>query len=181
MKQFTTVRKTVTTAVCMALCVILPLAVHAIPNSGKLLSPMHLPVLLCGLVCGWQYGLLCGLAGPVLACMISGMPAAGSHLYGMLFELPVYGMVSGLLMRLIRTGRLLPDLYISLLTAMLAGRITGGIAKALFFSSGAYTLRIWVSAHFVSAFPGILLQLLLLPTLYLALLRAGLLPDKYHP
>lgn len=179
MESYTTLRKLAVTAVCMALCVVLPLTVHAIPNSGVLLSPMHLPVLLCGLVCGWQYGFLCGLAGPLLSCMITGMPPTGPILYGMLVELPVYGFVSGILMQLIRTGKLLPDLYLSLISAMLAGRIAGGIAKALFFSSGSYTLRLWASAYFLSGLPGILLQLLLLPALYLALRKARLLPEKY--
>lgn len=57
--------KCAVTAVCMALCVVLPIALHAIPNAGTLISPMHLPVLLCGMICGWHYGLACGLMGPL--------------------------------------------------------------------------------------------------------------------
>lgn len=179
MEKMSSAKKIVTCAVCMALCVVLPIAVHAIPNSGVMLSPMHIPVLLCGLVCGWQYGFVCGLLGPVLSCMITGMPPAGPVLYGMLIELSVYGIVSGLLLRLVKTGKTLADLYISLIGAMLAGRIIGGIAKALFFSSGAYTLKMWATAYFVSSLPGILLHLILLPVLYLALQRAHLIPARY--
>lgn len=178
MEKMSSAKKIVTCAVCMALCVVLPIAVHAIPNSGVMLSPMHIPVLLCGLVCGWQYGFACGLLGPVLSCMITGMPPAGPVLYGMLIELSVYGIVSGLL-GLVKTGKTLADLYISLIGAMLAGRIIGGIAKALFFSSGAYTLKMWATAYFVSSLPGILLHLILLPVLYLALQRAHLIPARY--
>lgn len=97
MIKLSPVTKCVTAAVCMALCVILPLAVHGIPNAGTLLSPMHLPVLLCGLICGWPYGLICGLIGPLLSSMISSMPPAGPILYGMLVELAFYGLISGLL------------------------------------------------------------------------------------
>lgn len=179
MNKMSPVTKCVTTAVCMALCTVLPLAVHGIPNAGTLLSPMHLPVLLCGLICGWPYGLLCGLLGPLLSSLITGMPPMGSILYGMLVELAVYGLMAGLLMQLIHTGKTVADLYISLVAAMLAGRIAGGLAKAFFFSAGTYSFRIWATAYFVSTLPGILLQLLLLPALYLALRRAHLLPLRY--
>ena len=52
MKKLTVLNKSIITALCVALCVVLPMALHAIPKGGVLFSPMHLPVLLCGLVCG---------------------------------------------------------------------------------------------------------------------------------
>ena len=177
--KMTSVTKCVTTAVLMALCVILPMALHFIPNAGVLLSPMHLPVLLCGLICGWPYGLVCGLIGPLLSSLITGMPPMGPVLYGMMIELAVYGLVTGLLMKLIHTGKLMADFYISLVAAMLAGRIVGGLAKALIFSAGSYSLKAWATAYFVSSLPGIVLQLLLLPVLYLALQKAHLIPARY--
>lgn len=179
MKKMTPVTKCVTTAVCMALCVVLPMALHAIPNGGTLLSPMHLPVLLCGLVCGWQYGLLCGLVGPLISSLISGMPPAGPVLYGMMIELAVYGLVTGLLMKLVHTGKLMADFYISLAAAMMAGRIVGGLAKAFIFSAGSYSMKAWATAYFVSSLPGIIVQLILLPILYLALQRAHLIPPRH--
>lgn len=178
MNKTTTIKKCVTTAACMALCVVLPMALHGIPNAGVLLSPMHLPVLLCGLICGWPYGLACGLLGPFLSSLISGMPPVGPVLYGMLIELAVYGLVTGVLMRLIHTGKLIADLYISLLAAMLLGRLAGGLAKALVFSAGSYTFKAWATSYFVSSLPGIVIQLILLPILYLALLRARLVPAR---
>ena len=179
MNKMTPVTKCATTAVCMALCVVLPMAVHSVPNGGTLLSPMHLPVLLCGLICGWPYGLACGLIGPLLSSMVSGMPPMGPILYGMVIELAVYGLITGLLMQLVHTGKVIADLYISLIAAMLAGRIAGGLAKALVFSAGSYTLKAWATAYFVSSLPGILIQLLLLPVLYMALQRARLIPARY--
>ena len=178
--KMTSVTKCVTTAVLMALCVVLPMALHAIPNAGTLLSPMHLPVLLCGLICGWPYGLLCGLIGPLLSSLITGMPPMGPILYGMIIELGVYGLVTGILMKSVRTGKPAADLYISLVTAMLSGRIVGGLAKALIFSAGSYSFKAWATAYFVSSLPGIILQLLLLPALYLALQKAHLVPDRYE-
>jgi len=178
MNKLTNLTKCLFTAACMALCVVLPMALHGIPNAGTLLSPMHIPVLLCGLVCGWPFGLLCGLAGPALSSLLTGMPAFG-YLPTMMVELALYGLISGLLMRFIRTGRLIADLYISLVSAMLAGRILTGIARALIFAAGTYSWKAWATGYFVSSFPGIILQLLLLPPLYLALQRARLIPARY--
>lgn len=175
--KMTNLTKYVTTAVCIALCVVLPMALHAIPNAGTLLSPMHLPVLLCGLVCGWPMGLLCGLAGPLLSCLITSMPSP-AYLPTMMLELAIYGLVTGLMMRVIHTGKLMADLYISLLTAMLAGRVITGVARALIFAAGTYSWKAWATGYFVSSFPGIILQLLLIPTLYLALRKAHLAPER---
>lgn len=169
--------KCASTAVCMALCVVLPMALHAIPDAGTLLSPMHIPVLLCGLVCGWPYGLLCGLAGPALSSFLTGMPGMG-YLPSMMVELALYGLISGLLMRFVHTGKVLADLYISLGTAMLAGRILAGAARALLFAPGAYSWKAWAAGYFVSSFPGIVLQLILIPVLYMALRRAHLIPAR---
>lgn len=169
--------KCVSTAICIALCVVLPMALHAIPDAGTLLSPMHIPVLLCGLVCGWPFGLLCGLAGPALSCFITGMPGMG-YLPTMTVELALYGLISGLLMRFVRTGKLMADLYISLAAAMLAGRILTGAARALIFAAGTYSWKAWAAGYFVSSFPGIVLQLILIPALYMALQRAHLIPAR---
>lgn len=171
MKKMTTLNKIVITAVCMALCVILPFALHYIPNAGVLLSPMHIPVLLCGLICGWPFGLACGLIGPVLSSLLTGMPGA-PILPSMMIELAVYGLLSGLLIKIVRTGKLLLNVYISLVGAMLAGRVIAGIARALFFAKGTYSMSVWATSYFVSSLPGIILQLLLIPVIYMALKKA---------
>lgn len=170
-------RKMIITAICMALCVVLPLAFHAIPNGGTLLSPMHFPVFLCGLACGWQYGLLCGILGPVLSSFVTGMPGIG-YLPTMMVELALYGFISGLLLKLIHTGRKTKDIYISLLSAMLIGRILTGIIRAFIFAPESLSIQAWVTGYFVSCLPGIIIQLILLPILYHALERASLLPEQ---
>ena len=176
--KMTPLVKCAVTAVCMALCVVLPITLHTIPNAGTLLSPMHLPVLLCGMICGWPYGLACGLIGPMLSCFITSMPGIG-YLPTMMVELAIYGLVTGLMMKLIHTGKLTVDVYISLLTAMLAGRIITGIARALIFSAGSYSWKAWATGYFVSSFPGIILQLILVPVLYMTLQKAHLVPIRY--
>uniref|UniRef100_UPI004056BC9F ECF transporter S component n=1 Tax=Acetatifactor sp. TaxID=1872090 RepID=UPI004056BC9F len=177
MKTMHPLYKTVSTAVCIALCVILPFAFHIIPEGGTLFSPMHLPALLCGIVCGPVYGLLCGLCGPFLSSLLTGMPGMG-YLPTMMVELAIYGLVTGLMMKLIHTGKLLTDLYISLITAMLAGRIITGILRAMIFTPGAYSLQAWATGYFISCFPAIILQLILIPILYVALQKARLAPNR---
>lgn len=179
MQKMSAVKKSIITAVCIALCVVLPQAFHAIPNAGSIYLPMHIPVLLCGLICGWPYGLLCGLAGPALSALITGMPPA-AVLPGMMVECGVYGLAAGLLMQLVRTKRLYADLYISLVAAMLLGRVVSGAAKALIFSAGSYSMASWVAGSFVTALPGIIIQLALLPSIVYALMRARLIPQRYH-
>ena len=178
MQKMSPVKRSIITAVCIALCVVLPQAFHAIPNAGAIYLPMHIPVLLCGLICGWPYGLLCGLAGPALSALITGMPPA-AVLPGMLVECGVYGLAAGLLMQLVRTKHLYADLYISLAAAMLLGRVASGAAKALIFSAGSYSMASWVAGSFVTALPGIIIQLALLPSIVYALMRAMLIPQRY--
>ena len=176
MKKMSILNKSVITAMCIAICVVLPMAVHFIPNAGVLLSPMHLPVLLCGLVCGWPFGLACGIIGPLLSSLITGMPAM-AILPAMMVELAVYGFLSGLLMRLINTEKLLLNIYISLGASMLAGRIVAGLARAFIFAAGSYSFKMWATAYFVSSLPGILLQLILIPIIYMTLKKARLIGE----
>lgn len=178
MKKMSPVKKSIITAVCIALCVVLPQAFHAIPNAGSIYCPMHIPVLLCGLICGWQYGLLCGIAGPLVSALITGMPPA-AVLPGMLVECAAYGALTGLMMQFVHTKKVYPDLYISLLVAMLGGRIISGIAKALIFSAGSYSMTAWVTGSFVTSLPGIIVHLVLIPSIVYALMKAKLIPARY--
>lgn len=178
MKKMSPVKKSIITAVCIALCVVLPQAFHAIPNAGSIYCPMHIPVLLCGLICGWQYGLLCGIAGPLVSALITGMPPA-AVLPGMLVECAAYGALTGLMMQLVHTKKVYPDLYVSLLVAMLGGRIISGIAKALIFSAGSYSMTAWVTGSFVTSLPGIIVHLVLIPSIVYALMKAKLIPARY--
>ncbi len=163
----------VITALCIAIGVVLPVAVHSIPNAGSILLPMHLPVLLCGLLCGPAYGLACGVVTPLLSSLITSMPPA-AMLPSMICELAVYGLIAGLLILLVRTGSQVANVYISLVGAMLLGRVVYGVVNALIFRAGEYTMQIWLTASFVTALPGIIIQLVLLPLIVLALRKANL-------
>ncbi len=178
MAKFSYVKRTSLTAMFIAFCVILPMAFHAV-GLGSTFAPMHIPVLMCGLISGGAYGLICGMIGPVLSSVITGMPGT-AMLPSMVPELMAYGLVAGLLMKHVRTGKLYADLYISLGAAMLIGRVVAGIAKMLLFMGGeGYSLGLWISAHFVTAAPGIICHLVVIPILISTLMRAKLIPKRY--
>ena len=175
--KFSPVKKLVFTAVCSALCLVLPMAFHSIPNAGQVFLPMHIPVLLCGLICGWPYGGVCGLVGPLLSSVITSMPPA-AMLPSMMIECCVYGFASGLLMKYIRTRSAVADLYVSLISAMVLGRIVAGLAKAWILTPGTPPFA-WVTTSLVTGIPGIVIQLLLMPMVVFALTRAKLIPSRY--
>lgn len=179
MKKMSIARCITICAMCIALCYVLPVFFHAIAL-GSILSPMHIPVLLCGIVCGPVYGLVCGIVGPVLSSLLSGMPPA-TGLISMVPELAVYGLVCGLLMKLIRSGNLFGDIYIALIPAMLLGRIVGGVAKALFYlgSGQAYSISAWATGYLVESVPGIIAHLILVPLLAFTLEKARLVSPRY--
>lgn len=174
-----TVKQLCVCGICIALCYVLPVALHAV-GLGSVLSPMHIPVLLCGLICGGSYGMVCGLVGPVLSSILSGMPPVTSLVF-MVPELVVYGLVSGLCMRFVRTGKTVADLYISQVSAMVLGRVVGGVVKALFFlgKGQSFGIAAWASGYFITSAPGIVAHLVLIPPLVLVLMGAGVIPARY--
>ena len=96
-------------------------------------------------------------------------------------ELCAYGLFAGLFLRLIRTGKLYADLYLAMVPAMLLGRVIAGLVRTVVFLSGAqgYSLALWVSSYFVESFPTMVLQLVVLPTLVVVLMKARLIPERY--
>ena len=181
MNKMTSVKKLCICAICIALCCILPTAFHAV-GLGTALSPMHIPALLCGLLLGPIYGAVCGVVGPLLASITSGMPPL-MRLLHMAPELCAYGFAAGLMMRLVHTRKLAADLYISLAVAMVFGRIVGGLAQWLVISimgSGqVFTVAIWVTSYIVGTLPGIVAHLVLLPALVMILEKAKVIPVRY--
>lgn len=172
-------KKAVITALCVSLCAVLPLAFHAL-GLGAAFSPMHIPVLLCGLVCGPVYGAFCGIAGPVISSLTTSMPGAVQLIY-FVPELMAYGLLSGLFYAKLRTGRMLFDIILSLIPAMLLGRVVGGAAQALFclFTVREYSLALWAAGYLVGSAPGIIMHLLLIPVLIITLSKAKLIPGRY--
>lgn len=178
MKKMSNVKKSIITAVCIALCYVIPLMFHGIQNAGNIFCPMHIPVFICGLICGWQYGLLCGIAGPALSSALSSMPPV-AILPSMMVELAVYGTAAGLMMKLVRTKSTYADLYISLIVAIVCGRVLAGLAKALIFARGSYSMSAWIAGSVVTSWPGTVIQLVFIPTIVFALMKSHLIPERY--
>lgn len=170
-------KRLVCSALCLAAAFVLPFLTGQIPEFGRMLLPMHLPVLLCGLLCGWQWGLGVGLLAPLLRSFLLGMPPLYPTAVAMAIELAAYGVTAGLLIRL------LPQkawaVYGALLGAMTVGRLFWGVAMTVLsgFSQTEFSFAAFLAGALLTAWPGILLQILLLPPLTFALRRAGFSPQ----
>lgn len=173
------VKKIVLSGVCLALCMVLPFLTGQIPTIGKALSPMHIPVLLCGFLCGWPYGLVVGFLAPLLRFSLFGMPPLFPTGLGMAFELAAYGAFCGFLYCK------LPDkpqyIYVSLLSAMLAGRVVWGIAQVILLgiAGSPFTFSAFLAGAFINAVPGIICHIVLIPPIVMALKKAGLIPASH--
>ena len=165
----------------MAIGMVLPFLTGQIPQIGNMLLPMHIPVLLCGLICGWQYGAAVGFVLPLLRSAVFGMPVFFPAATAMAFELMTYGLVVGLLYAISR-WQCVVALYRCLILAMIAGRAVWGIVQFIqvgVFGEG-FTLKMFMAGAFLNAIPGIILQLILIPAIMVALDRTGLVHFRKH-
>ena len=162
-------------AMLMAVGFVLPFFTGQIPQIGKMLCPLHLPVLLCGLLCGWKYGLVVGFVLPLLRSATLGMPPMFPAGIAMAFELAAYGFLAGFLYARSR-WQCVVALYRCLILAMIGGRIVWAAAQVVLsgVSGQAFTWQMFLSGAFLTAIPGIILQLVFIPAVMVALDRTGL-------
>jgi len=161
-------KKLTLAALFLAIGLILPFFTGQIREIGNKLLPMHIPVMLCGIVCGWKYGLLIGFITPLLRSFLFSMPIPIKAI-GMAFELATYGLIIGILYHKLVHKKF--RIYISLLAAMIAGRIIWGIVSIIIcgVTDSAFTWQMFLGGALLNAIPGIILQLVLIPTLMIAL------------
>lgn len=169
-----TVKNIVLAAVCLALCLVLPFLTGQIPQIGSTLCPMHIPILLAGFLCGPWWAMAVGAVAPLLRFALFGMPPIFPTGTAMCFELAVYGLVSGLLYA--RLPKKTASIYVSLIGAMLAGRIVWGVVMAVIsgVTGSAFTWAAFLAGAFINAVPGIVVHILLIPVAVIALKKAGL-------
>lgn len=172
------IRKLTYAALFLALALVLPFLTGQIPQIGSALSPMHIPVLLCGFLVGWPWGLAVGFIAPLLRSVIFGMPVMVPGAVAMAFELAVYGLVSGILYRLLPKKKW--SIYVTLIVAMLAGRVIWGIARLIIagLSGNSFTWALFLAGAFTNAIPGIILHIVLIPIIVMVLEHAGLSLNK---
>lgn len=173
------IEKLVLAAMFLALGIVLPFFTGQIPQIGKTLLPMHIPVLLCGLICGWKYGMAVGLILPLLRSVLFTMPPMFPTAVGMAVELMTYGGVIGFLYAHSK-WQCIVSLYRCMLIAMVSGRIVWGIAQMFLLGIGAegFTLQAFLAGALLNAIPGIILQLILIPAVMLGLHKTGLVPFR---
>ncbi|MBR5542829.1 MAG: ECF transporter S component [Oscillospiraceae bacterium] len=177
MKNKIDVKKLSLSAMFLALAFLMPFLTGQIPQFGAMLCPMHIPVILCGFVCGGPWGLAVGFVAPLLRSFTLGMPPLMTAL-AMAFELGVYGLASGILYRWLPAKKIY--IYVSLVASMVLGRLVWGAVQFLFMGLGATQFgfaKFWAGAV-ANAIPGIVVQLILIPVIIMALERFGLLPGK---
>ena len=165
-------------ALCLALAMVLPFLTGQIPQIGQALSPMHIPVFLCGFLCGWPWGLALGFIAPLLRSALFGIPVLFPGACAMAFELATYGFLSGLLYK--KLPKTTACVYATLVIAMIGGRLVWGAARYVFagVQGAAFTFAAFLAGAVTNAIPGIVLHIVLVPLIVLALRRAGLTPNE---
>lgn len=170
-------RKIVLASLFIAMGIVLPVIIHFVPDGGKILLPMHIPVILCGLCLGGKYGALCGTLTPLLSSLFTGMPST-AILPAMMCELTLYGFICGLLIMKISSKHLIVRIYGAMIPAMICGRLAAGIINTYILGSGSQSLWAYLITSFTTGAPGIILQLVLIPILVVILARASIIDIK---
>lgn len=172
-----TIRDLVFSAVCLALCLLLPFLTGQVPQFGSMLCPMHIPVFLAGFFCGPWWGMVVGAVAPTLRYLIFSMPPPLPTGLAMTFELAAYGLVSGLLYRILPKRP--AGVYVALVGSMLVGRVVWGLASLVIWSAAgdAFTWPIFAAGAFFNAIPGIILHLIVVPALVIALQKSKSVPS----
>lgn len=173
-----TTRNMTLSAMFIALALVLPFFTGQIPQIGSMLLPMHFPVFLTGLICGWQYGLTVGAIVPILRHLMFGMPPMLTAI-AMAFELATYGLVAGYIYTRVKK-QTVTTIYTSLLSAMVIGRIVWGIVQIIIlnFTGSAFTVQMFMAGALLNAIPGIIAQLVIVPIIMIALDKAKIIKFK---
>ena len=171
-KTNSTTRSIVLAALFLALAFVLPMVTGHVPQVGNMLCPMHFPILLCGFVLGGPWGLALGFIAPLLRSVLFGMPPMYPIAISMAFELATYGAVSGWMYKKVR--HTLPMMYATLVTAMVVGRLVWGAVRFVLagLSGSAFPFSAFLSGALLTAVPGIIGQLILIPLILTALQKA---------
>ncbi|MGL5260484.1 MAG: ECF transporter S component [Lachnospiraceae bacterium] len=157
----------------IAIGIILPFFTGNIPLIGNMLLPMHIPVLFCGLICGWKYGTFVGAILPIVRYFLFGMPILFPIGIAMAFEMATYGFIIGIIYF---KRKKIVHIYYSLISAMVLGRVVWGIVMYMLLkiSGGSFTMDAFVAGAFLNAIPGIIIQLILIPMIMIILDRVGI-------
>lgn len=157
----------------VAIGVLLPQIFHIFGTAaGRTFLPMHIPVLLAGFLVGPLYGVGVAILVPILSSLFTGMPPV-PMLYFMLAELAAYAVVAGVMYKKLRVNA-----YVSLIVAMLCGRLVYGLSLVLVSTVFGMTFPFANAAAFfggiTSGLPGIIIQIVIIPPIIYAMKKGGL-------
>lgn len=169
-----TVKNLTLSAMFLALCMILPVITGGVPRIGNAISPMHIPVLICGFVCGWQYGAAVGFIAPLMRSLLFSMPPMYPIAVSMAFELAAYGLLCGLLYKAFPKKNVY--IYPALIISMLGGRAVWGITRFIMAGLGGseFNMAMFVAGAFTQAVPAIICHILLVPPVVMAFKKTKL-------
>ena len=169
MKNHNNLLKLILAALFLALAYLMPFLTGQIPEIGSMLCPLHIPVLLCGFICGWPWGLVVGFISPLFRSLTLGMPPFFPTAVCMAFELAAYGAIAGVMHKLLPCRK--PCIYCSLLISMVIGRLVWGMAMfiCMGIGGGSFTFAAFMAGAFTNALPGIIVQIALIPVLVMIL------------
>lgn len=161
--------KMILSAMLLALAYVMPFLTGQLPTIGNMLCPMHIPIILCGFICGWSWGMLIGFIAPLLRAFTLGMPPIFPTAVCMAFELAAYGAITGIMYKVLPQKK--PFIYVALIVAMLVGRMIWGLAMyaCMSISGNEYTFALFIAGAFTNAIPGIIVQLVLVPVLVMVI------------
>lgn len=169
MKKENGLRNRILAAMFLALAYIMPFLTGQIPEIGAKLCPLHIPVLLCGFICGPLWGFAVGVIAPLFRSLTLGMPPLFPTSVCMAFELAAYGAVVGWMHKILPRKK--PYIYCSLLTAMVVGRLVWGAAMfvCMGINGSGFPFTAFLAGAFTNALPGIVVQVILIPILVMIL------------
>ena len=165
-------------AMFLAFAFVMPFLTGQIQHIGNMLCPMHIPVILCGFVCGGPWGLVVGFIAPILRSLVLGMPPMYPTAFSMAFELAVYGFMSGVLYRALPKKK--GYIYCALIASMISGRLVWGAVQFICMGLDAskFGFAAFWSGAVVNAIPGIILQIILVPIAVMILEKTKIINRK---
>lgn len=166
-KSVSKVKDLTIAGVCLALALLLPFVTGQIPSIGSMLCPMHIPVLLCGFFVSWKWAMAVGFTAPLLRFAIFSMPPMPFGI-AMAFELATYGLVASVAYNVLPKKKW--AVYVSLLSAMILGRVVWGGARLVIagVTANPFTWQMFIGGALLEAVPGIIIQIIVIPIIVMA-------------
>lgn len=124
---------------------------------GETFLPMHLPIILAGLLAGPYAAGIAGLFSPLVSFALTGMPTS-VMLPFMMIELCVYGISAGLLRNV-----KLPTIAKVLITQIAGRAVRAGAIMFGFYALGTAVKPAIILASIPAGLFGIILQLIIIP------------------